>query len=204
MKKFFYYGLVSIGLYVGGVWLGGALWSDYNHVKQAISELIMPSSPNQDIMQPIFWLYNLFLGAFSLGFLKWAPNKHLKLSAIFLMLCAISGMILLVFPQDEIGAQLTPSGLVHLIFAGVTSIATLLAMFLAGFGFRKLKDFRIQKNISFVLGAIVLVSGPLTAFAITQFPDHFGIFERVTIGAFIIWVYLLSYLFYKSRAFNNR
>lgn len=198
MKKFYYFGIAGSIIYVLSVILGGLLWHGYSHVSQSISTLIMTTSPNQIIMQPLFWIYNLLLVGFSIGYYRWSRARLIKISAVFLLLVAFSGIIMLIFPQDAIDTQLSTHGLIHLIFAGVAALSTLTAIFLSTIGFWKHNVYKNLGIISSILGLIILVNGPLTAMAPTLFPKFFGLSERVTIGSFIIWWFLVSYTIYKN------
>ncbi len=198
MKRFYYFGIASTAIYIFAVILGGLLWPGYSHISHAISALIMTTSPNQIFMQPLFWAYNLLLIAFSIGYYRWGNRKLLKLSAVFLFLVAFSGIMMLIFPQDKLGTPLTTHGLIHLIFAGVAALSTLEAMFLCAIGLWKNKEYKNLSRISLVLGLVVLASGPLTAIAPTAFPQFFGLSERITIGSFIIWLFLVSYIISKK------
>jgi len=145
-------------------------------------------------------MYNIFLAAFSLGFFVWGKNKLIKSSAAFLLLCALSGILMYFFPQDPINITLTFKGLIHFFLAGMAAITTLLAVFLSAFGFGKMDGYKNLKVISVILGLIIFISGPLTAIGPTKFPAYFGIAERITIGAFILWLFLISLvLFIKSK-----
>jgi hypothetical membrane protein len=198
MKRFYYFGIVGSVVYVLTVILGGLLWHGYSHISQAISELIMTTSPNQIIMQPLFWVYNLLLIAFSIGYYRWGKAKLIKISAMFLFVVAFSGVMMLIFPQDAIGTSLSTHGLIHLIFAGLAALSTLVAVFLSAISFWRRNDYKQLGGISLVLGLIILISGPLTAIAPTAFPHYFGLSERITIGSFIVWWFLLSYTIYKN------
>ncbi|MCX6728983.1 MAG: DUF998 domain-containing protein [Candidatus Saccharibacteria bacterium] len=198
MKKFYYFGIASAVIYIFAVILGGLIWPGYSHLAHAISALTMATSPNQIIMQPLFWAYNLLLIAFSIGYYRWGNRKFIKLSAAFLFLVAFSGIVMLIFPQDILGTPLTTHGLIHLIFAGVAALSTLEAMFLCAIGFWKNNEYKNLSRISLVLGVVVLASGPFTAIAPTALPQFFGLSERITIGSFIVWLFLASYIISKQ------
>jgi hypothetical protein len=149
-------------------------------------------------MQPLFWVYNLLLIAFSIGYYRWGNRNLIKLSATFLFLVAFSGIMMLIFPQDVIGTPLSTHGLIHLIFAGIAALSTLEAVFLCAIGFWKSTEYKNLGKISLVLGLVILVCGPLTAMAPTAFPQYFGLSERITIGSFIVWWFLLSYTIYQN------
>jgi hypothetical protein len=196
MKKYFYaMGILTPLLYVFNVVLGGALWPGYSHMRQAISELTMAGAPNLALMDALFTIYGFLLLTFSIGFsLRWgkAGNRPLSISGIALAACAAAGLLMKFFRQDPIGEPLTFTGSMHLVLAGVTSLGTIFAIFFAAAGFRKLPYVSGLRVFSLVMGAIVLVSGGLTAAGTTQLPAIFGILERTTIGAFMLWLLVVS------------
>jgi len=202
MKRSLYIlGILTPLFYIFNVVLGGALWPGYSHVRQAISELTMAGVPNLALMDALFTIYGFMLLAFSLGFsLRWgrAGNRPLTISGIALVACAAAGLAMKFFRQDPIGEPLTFTGTMHLILAGVTSLGTIFAIFFAAAGFRKLPYAGDLRVFSLVMGAIVLVSGGLTAAGTTQLPAIFGILERITIGAFMLWLLVISLSLLKS------
>lgn len=200
MKKFWYFGIAAAVIYVFAVILGGIMWPTYSHVTQAISELIMTSSPNQIVLQPLFWAYNLLVVSFSVGYYHWGKNrsKGLIWASISLFIVALSGVGTLIFPQDKIGTALSTPGLLHLIFAGLAALMTLVAMFSTAIGLWKHRNYKNIAIISLALGLVILFNGPLTAMAPTLLPNYFGISERITIGSFILWLFILSYSLFKK------
>jgi hypothetical membrane protein len=196
MKKTLYVvGILTPLLYIFNVVLGGALWPGYSHVRQAISELTMDGAPNLSLMDALFTVYGCMLLVFSLGFSwRWgkAGNRPLTISGMTLVACAAAGLAMKFFRQDPIGEPLTFTGTMHLILAGVTSLGTIFAIFFAAAGFRKLPYGTGLRVFSLVMGAIVLVSGGLTAVGTTQLPAIFGILERTTIGSFMLWLLVIS------------
>lgn len=196
MKKFLYLiGMFTPLLYIFSVILGGALWPGYSHARQAISELSMGGAPNLALMDNLFTVYGLLLLVFGIGFsLHWrkAGNRQLAASGMALVLCALAGLLMKFFRQDPIGAALTFTGTMHLVLAGVTSLGTIFAIFLAAAGLRQLENTGALRTFSLVMGAIVLVSGGLTAVGTTRFLAIFGILERTTIGSFMFWLLVTS------------
>jgi hypothetical membrane protein len=196
MKKYLYtVGILTPLLYVFNVVLGGALWPGYSHVRQAVSELTMAGAPNLALMDALFTIYGFLLLTFSIGFsLSWgkAGNRPLTISGAALAACAAAGLAMKFFRQDPIGEPLTFTGTMHLILAGITSLGTIFAIFFAAAGFRKLPYAGSLRVFSLVMGTIVLLSGGLTAAGTTQLPAVFGILERTTIGAFMLWLLVVS------------
>lgn len=191
MRKTYLLGIGSVVVYVFAVVLGGLLWQNYSHASQAISELSAYFAPNQALMIGLFTLYNVLLFELSIVYYRWSQNKQLKVSAVLLGLIALLGVVMLVFSQDKIGGPLSIAGQLHLAAAGLTSLTTLVAVAFSVVGFKKL-GYKRTANISLLLGVFILITGPFTAIATTALPEYFGLFERVTIGIFLMWVVLVS------------
>lgn len=197
MKKlnnnFTLFGLIASLVYTSTVILGGLLWPSYSQIKQPISELTMSGSPNLTLMITLFTLYNILLISFSLTIFKQHQNKLIRISAILLFLVGLSGIMMNIFPQDPINSDLTFRGLLHFVFARAAAIGTILAIFIGGVGFETMNADKNFKMISILLGSLVILFGGMTPVAIAEFSSKFGVFERITIFSFILWLAIFSY-----------
>lgn len=111
------------------------------------------------VLSILFTIYNVSLILFSYGIFQdpeLAKGKTLKAVAVMIALIGILGLLFIFFSQDPRGAPATLAGTIHLILAGITSLLTILAVFLAGFSFRK-----ERKNKPFVWYSISLSPGDL-------------------------------------------
>jgi len=195
MKKYFYLtGALSAVIYIFAVVYGGALWSGYSHLHQSISELTMATSPVLHRVEWIFTLYNLLLlvfGVMLVNFARKKENKLFTLSGFFLILCAVASIGMHWAPQDPIGQTLTRAGLWHLILAGIDSLSTMLAMLFTAIAFKKIGNRKMAK-FSWITLIAVFISGMGTAAAPNFLPASFGLIERITIGTFIVWLFVVS------------
>lgn len=196
-RTIYWTGSLASIIYITAIILGGLMWPGYSHVRQAISELIMLTAPNRSVMLAFFTLYNLLVLIFAVGVFSQKENRLIKTSAVALLLVAISGIMMNVFPQDPINTVLTFHGLVHLIFAGIAAVSTILAIFTGGIGLAQYVGNKNFKYLSIVLGTIVVISGGFTPIAATKFSAYFGLFERVTILSFIVWLFMFSSILWK-------
>jgi len=195
-KVYSWIGFSAPLVYIITVILGGFLWQGYSHTRQPISELTMAGAPNLALMDGLFLFYNLLLLIFSLAFWQMARKNSstpLTISAIFLTICALTGVGFSFFRQDPTNAPLTISGTIHLVLAGIASLSTILAIFSSAAGFGRLTAYRRLKPFSLVMGSLVLVTGGLTAAGASLFPNFFGILERLTIGSFMLWLLVISW-----------
>lgn len=188
-------GVIAPLLYIFTVVLGGALWPGYSHARQPISELTMASAPNLALMDALFLAYNALLLVFAAGVFRLAArekNTPLKVSGISLMFCALTGLAMAFFRQDPIGAPATFNGTMHLALAAVASLSTILAIFFGAAGLGRMEETRSLRLFSRLMGLAVVMTGGLAAAGTSLFPHVFGILERLTIGAFMVWLMIIS------------
>jgi hypothetical membrane protein len=193
-------GVLAPLVYVGAVILGGLLRPGYRHVAHAVSELIAAGAPNRLLLNPLFTLYDLLLAAFGAGLVlavKVSPEQNGKRcgawGALALVVAGMLGVLMnLFFPQDPGGPPVTVTGMVHVVLAGVLSLGTMLAMLCTGLWLRHLPDQRAAWIYSLISLAVVFISGGLGAAAIASRSPYLGLVERVTIGAFVQWVFAIA------------
>ena len=193
-------GLLAPPVYVGAVVIGGLLRPGYSHMAHAISELIAANAPNTALLVALFTLYDLLLAAFGVGLLlavHACPATRSRRSgswgALTLVVIGVLGVLMnLFFPQDPGGPPVTATGTVHVVLAGVLSLGTMLAMVCSGLWFRQMPGLLVYWRYSLISLAILFVSGGLGAAAIATGSPFLGLVERVTIGAFIQWVFVIA------------
>jgi len=183
-------------LYVMTVALGGAIRPGYNHLANAVSELIETGAPNKALLDALFIIYNLLLGLFGFRILFWTSHKSHRMNrfaAWTLIVTAFLGLLMpLAFPMDPRGMPVTFVGTMHLVLAGLSSLGTMLAILFMGLWLKKQPEFENYATYSFVSVAVVFVSGGVAAASAAQVSLYMGLFERITIGAFLQWLFVLA------------
>jgi hypothetical membrane protein len=193
-------GLLAPLVYVGAVILGGLLRPGYSHVAHAISELIAAGAPNTTLLNPLFTLYDILLAAFGVGLLltvrahpEQRGMRSGSLGAFALIVSGLLGVLMnLFFPQDPGGPPVTLIGTVHVVLAGVLSLGTMLAILCTGLWLRQAPGLHAYWRYSLASLAVIFISGWLGAAAIATSSPYLGLVERVTIGAFIQWVFVIA------------
>lgn len=194
-------------VYVLTVILGGVLRPGYSHVSQAVSDLIATGAPNKSLLDLLFALYNLPGIAFALGLFRHVRSVHQNrgkvigtLGALVLVAQGIFGLMTLFFPEPAGGmaAAITHTGAMHIIFAGLSSLTSMLAIFLMGFWFRNSRRLRGYGLYSFLCVAAVFLSGGLAAFSVATQSPVAGLVERITIGGFLQWMFLIALMMHCS------
>ena len=128
------------------------------------------------------------------GLYKQWDNEKTKLGALFLVITGLASILMWGFPMDSRGYPLTDQGKIHIILAATESLSTVIATLLFGVGLRKTEH--VLSKISLVTGLLLLITGPLAAIATAQNSPYMGLFERITIGVFLLWILVISKYFY--------
>lgn len=201
MKKIYpLVGILGPIIYILAVFIGGALRHDYSVLYNAISELSMANAPNKLLMDILFGLYNVFILIFGVGALLDTDftSKKFNSAAIMLVLIGILGLLVLVFTQDPRGSPATLYGTLHIALSGVTALLTIISIILVG---SSLKDYVGQKNFtwySYATAILIFLSGGAGAASIANNSPIGGLFERITIFLFMVWVIIFSYILWKG------
>lgn len=213
MKKLFLAsGAASALVYLFAVVLGGLLRRDYSHVSHAISELTGSGAPNRELLNVLFNIYGLLSIVFAIAALnhvKAYASRAADASMILFLVISVFTFLWVFFPMDERGAEATFKGAVHIAIAAVVSPSTIICMLLAGLGFKRRKDMKGYAVYSLISSALVLVSGMMAAISPgnTLLLPYMGLFERVTIGLYLLWMLVTSIRFLsqekRQRAFRN-
>jgi hypothetical protein len=206
-KIFMLCGMLAPVVYVIAVIMGGILRPGYNHRSQFVSELIEAGAPNKSLLNPLFALYNLLTIAFGIGlftrFRAISKNKGKvsgSLGALMLVAEGIFGFLTVFFPQDPQGAPVTSTGKIHIALAGLSSMTTIITIFLMGFWFRTIHSFRGYSIYSFISGIIVFISGGLAAFTGATLSPILGLMELITIGGFLQWLFVIALKLFSAQA----
>jgi hypothetical protein len=193
-KILLYCGIAAPILYVITVIVGAAVRNDYSHIVNAISELISNGAPNKALLDVIFNIYNALLLAFAVGGYIAVKNVH--------RLCRVAMGIFIgiqilsfswgFFPMDPLGSETTFAGTMHNVLGGVVALATIIMPLLMGLGLKRLADYRSYAIFSWVVSAIIFISGLTGVILGGQGFLVFGFFERITIGTYEVWIFVTT------------
>ncbi|HEX7467413.1 MAG TPA: DUF998 domain-containing protein [Methanobacterium sp.] len=195
-KNYALLGIVGPLVYILAVIIGGAIRNDYSALYNAISELTMANAPNKLLLDVLFGIYNIFLLIFGLSayFDTSINNKKFKVSALMLVIIGFLGLSVLIFTQDPRGAPATLHGTLHILLSGITAALTIISIFIAGVSFRKYSNLKGFSWYSYITAIFIFISGGLGAASLANNGPYGGLFERITIFLFMIWVIILSYI----------
>ncbi len=184
-------GVLSSLLYAAMLIFVPLRWPGYSSASQAVSELSAIGAPTRSLWVPFGALYTVLVSAFGVGVLMAGRRERaLRVAGGVLV---VYGLLGLFWPPMHLrGAQPTLTDTLHVAFA----VATVLLMLIAiAFGAAALgRGFRAYSIAT--LGVFVLF-GTLTFLQAPRLAAHLptpwlGIWERINIGAFLMWVVVFA------------
>lgn len=197
-------GVLSSLLYVAMNVVSPWLFPGYSSLAQTVSELSAIGAPTRAGWVPVGLLYALLLIAFAWGIRRAADgNRALRIVAGILI---AYGAVCLVWPFAPM--HLRDSGLftltdvLHIAFAMITVALMFAAIGIGAFAFGK-----VFRRYSFVTAAVLLWFGILTtldapAVAANQPTPWIGLWERINIAVFLLWVVVLAAMLLRRGASN--
>jgi hypothetical protein len=189
-------GLLAPVLYVATVLVFGGVMSGYSHVAHTIGELNLPEAPYRRAVDGAFVLYNLLIILFSLSLRRGFADRGARVSpfaALLLFLTGLAGLAMTtLFPVDPKGSEPTFGGQMHATLAGALSVGTILTVYFFARSLRRDGGWRRLAGYSFLTLFVILVSGAFAGFAKWRGSQVVGLWERVTVGAFLLWILVVA------------
>ena len=184
-------GILSSLLYIAMNVFIPMLWSEYSVASQAVSELSAIDAPTRPLWVVLGTIYTLLYAAFGWGVWRTAGhNRRLRIVGGLVMAHGIFGLF---WPPMHLrGAPFSLTDAMHIVFSAVTLLLMVLAI---GFGAAALgKRFRLYSIATIVIfvvfGTLTGIEGPAVA---KNLPTPWiGVWERINIGAFMLWVIVLA------------
>jgi hypothetical protein len=175
-----------------------AAWAyhGYSRIDQAVSELSALSAPPRAFLLVMLPVFTALMVAFGIGVWRSAAgSRALRVAGVTLVAFGVTGLLWLPFPmspRDHIArasGEMSGNDLGHLVLSGVTAllIVTMCVAGAAHFG----RGFRLYTAVTVTL--VLVFSGVLTGLlsvrlAAGQPTPLLGLFERVGIGAWLLWL----------------
>lgn len=205
-------GVLAPIVYVSTVIVGGLIRPGYSHLSEPISELTATGAPNKGLLDLLFLAYNLLVMAFGVGLaVKANGSRQGRLSGLIAGVALVAtgacgALLQLFFPQDPGGAQaaVTTTGTMHIVFAGLAALTTMVAVLFSALWFRLQRTLKGYVVYSLVTLVVIAVSGGYGAASASASGNAlFGLVERVTIGAMELWLLVVSLKLYRGTADSN-
>jgi hypothetical protein len=197
-------GIISSLLYVAINIIVSLQWEAYDSASQTVSELSAVGAPTRTLWAVLATPYTFLMLAFAWGVWKSASgNPRLRIGGRLLLAYSALGFLwpfaAMHLRETLAGGGGTFSDTLHIALGAVTQILYLLALGLTATALGK--GFRIYSFVTFIL---VLVFGLLTFYdapgiAKNQPTPLIGVWERINIGLFLIWVVVLSIVLLRTK-----
>jgi len=190
-------GAAAGALYLAVVVVAAVLTPGYSHVAQPVSSLYQAGAQIGLPVALAFAVYNVLVVGFGVAVATFAASGSARRRAgigagVALVLVGVAGALDDVFPQDPIGSAITTTGSLHIAFAAVDSLLTVVAMALAAWWLLGRRELRALAAYSVASFLVILVAGPITGVATASTSPVMGLLERVTIFTFIVWMVVAS------------
>lgn len=192
-----YCGIASSLLYVAMNVFVAMQWPDYSSRTMTVSELAAVGAPTRALWIPLAAIYSVLVIAFGWGVHMAArAAKRARVAAKLLMLYGCTGLLWPLFPMHQrhvlAAGGASWSDLMHIVLTIVTVVIMLLAMGFAAVSFGR--SFRYFTQLS--MGALMLF-GLLTSMEAPNVDvdgptPWIGIWERINIGVFLLWIVVLA------------
>lgn len=177
-------------------------WSAYSSATQTVSELSAIDAPTRAMWVPLGVLWAVLYGAFGYGVSKAASTRAMRVAGGAILASAI--LSLFWPPMHQRGVLAAGGGTttdtLHIVWTAANSLLTLLAM-----GFAAAAFGRSFRNVSIATMVVLVVAGALTSMDApalqADLPTPWmGVWERINIGAWLVWVAALSMLLSRRRS----
>jgi hypothetical protein len=174
-------------------------FAGYSIADQTVSELSAIGAPTRSLWVPLGLLYSLLTMGFGWG--VWRSNSHNRYLRIAGMLLLLDGIFSLYWPPMHLrGAVFSLTDTLHIVWSAVTVLLMMLSIGFAaaGLGMR----FRLYSIITLV---VLLLFGGLTGMDAPKIAQNLptpmiGVWERISIAAFMLWVAVLAIVLLRNKA----
>lgn len=205
-KKLMVFGIASPLLYVGVAVLGAALHPDYSHLSNAVSELLLVGAPNRLLLSLGMGLSSvcMVVGCIAVLVQTRGMGRVFRIAVALLLCTGGSGLFTaLVWPQDPIGTPATFAGMMHIGLVAVAALSSIVAPVLVAIAVRQRAGWRWFFWLSLICAGLALTFGALSPMIIALDIPLMGLFQRMTIASFFLWLIAFFVKLMKSGAISD-
>ena len=188
-------GILSSLLYTGMNIIAPMYFEGYSSAGQTVSELSAIGAPTRPAWLAWALIYTLLFIAFGWGVrMSAGQNRALRITGGLILLYGIISLAWPFAPMHLRGAEFSLTDALHIAMGAVTIVLMILIMGYGAGAFNK--SFRYYSILSIV---IYIVFGALTGIDSPRIAENLptpwiGIWERIIIGDFLLWVVVLAIL----------
>lgn len=171
-------------------------FAGYSHTSQVVSELSAIGAPTRDLWVPLALLYVILFAAFGWGVMRSGrDSRHLRFIGMLILSYAVFNVY---WPPMHLrGEEPTLTDTLHIVWSIITVTLMIIMMVLGAASFNR--NFR---NYTVTTLALQVVFGFLTGLEAPNLAKNLptpmlGVWERILIGLFLLWVSVFSILLLK-------
>lgn len=202
MKKFITYatplGVIGSIFYLIHVFLGQALWSEYNPITTDISTLTASGSPNRGILMVFTTIYGAAMILFAVCMILRSKNDNNKYVfygwIIYLVMQFISFFGYMLFPLSENKNEMSFTNIMHIVVTMLVVLTTISSGFIISIGYYKNNKKKLG-IIGIILSCVITLSGMLNPIGMGNDWNILGLTERITIFTLLLFSSLISLYF---------
>ncbi|MFI5209379.1 MAG: DUF998 domain-containing protein [Gemmatimonadales bacterium] len=190
-------GILSSLLYVAMNVFVAMQWADYSSSSQTVSELSAIGAPTRPLWVVLGFAYTVLVTAFGWGVLaSGRDDRRLRVTGRLLIAYGLTGLVWPFAPMHQRAVLVTGGGTISDTMHIALSMVTVLLMLLAiGFGAAAFgRWFRLYSIVTLLLllafGVLVYLESPGIPADLPT--PMIGIWERLDIGLFLVWVVVLA------------
>jgi hypothetical protein len=191
-------GIISSVLYIGTDILAAAIYKGYSYTAQQVSELSAIGAPTRPFWIAMSSIWTPFVIAFAIGVWQSASLKRsLRVTGVLLVAFAVVGTLWVLFAPMHLRGTIgsvaeSDTDVMHIVFAGVQVLVMVLFIAFGSGAFGR--GFRFYSIGTIV---VMLVFGAwagtrVSAIAAGQPTPWFGLIERVSVYAPILWMFVFA------------
>ncbi|MEO5319092.1 DUF998 domain-containing protein [Arthrobacter sp. CC3] len=168
-------------------------WDGYRRTEQMVSELFAVGSPGRDVLLPFTWLYTVLFTAFGVGvWISVRGDRALRIAGGLLIGYGLWNIMGALYPLTLGDDTSIP---MHILATNVQLALMVAAMCFVAAGFHgRMRAYSIASLVgSAVMGMVAYMAAPGPNLVL-------GIGERISIGAFLLWVAVLAVALWKRPA----
>lgn len=193
-----FWGVISLLIFIVFILIGTLLDAKSYFLSREFSYFISPYLAGNAITIPLFQLYNIALIFFSLGLFIRFNQLFARLGSMQLFFSAIVGLILIMFPMENPLLPQTLAGLIHVIIVTIMMLFIVNALLYFSKAFLHYSHLIWLSSISYGIALVLLVFGGLSGIFAYYNRSLVGLAEKLPVGAFLFWIFLVSVSIIKS------
>lgn len=201
-------GILSSLLYVALNIFIPMQWPAYNSATQTVSELSAVGAPTRTLWVWLCAPYTVLVIAFAWGVWKSAgQNRPLRLAGGLMIAYGALGIVWPFAPmhlRETLAAGgATFSDTLHIALGVITEVLYLVALFFAATAFDKQFYYYSIATfvVLFIFGILTFLDAP--GIATNQPTPLIGVWERINIGVFLLWIIVLAITLLRAKKSQN-